>query len=300
MFRGEISLSQLHAFTLVAEELHFGRAAARLGIAQPPLSQQIQRLEAFIGHRLFERDTRKVQLTDAGRAMQAFANRLLLDMAEGIDRVQRVGRGEAGVLTVGFTSTTALHVLPAIVQANRQHYPDVDLRLVEILPEPLWDSLRSGRIDFALSRDMLPEPGVDVIDLLHETYIVVLPAGHALAAGHGPVPLAALAGERFILFPRNRVSRYHDRLRELCLQAGFAPRSVQEAPGWQTAISLVGAGVGITILPACTASLTLPGVVFRPVDSPARSSITLSRRAGDDRALVGNFLSVARTAMACE
>lgn len=297
MFRTEISLVQLQAFVAVAEELHFGRAAARLGVAQPPLSQQIQRLEAAIGHRLFDRDTRKVQLTDAGTALYGFAQKMLLDMEEGLERVRRVGRGEAGLLTIGFTSTTALHVLPAIVQANRVRYPQVELRLVEILPEPLWDQLRNGRIDIALSREMVSEQGVEVVTLLRESYVVVLPADHPMALPGPPVPLASLAAEKFILFPRNRVSRYHDRLIEICLAAGFMPRGVQEAPGWQTAISLVGSGMGITILPACTASLALPGVVFRPVDGPIRSNVTLSRRAGDARPLVENFLAVARVAV---
>ncbi|MFV3126148.1 LysR substrate-binding domain-containing protein [Niveispirillum sp. KHB5.9] len=297
MFRTEISLVQLQAFVTVAEELHFGRAAARLGVAQPPLSQQIQRLEAAVGHKLFDRDTRKVQLTDAGTALYGFAQKMLLEMVEGLEKVRRVGRGEAGLLTIGFTSTTALHVLPAIVQANRQRYPQVELRLVEILPEPLWDQLRGGRIDIALSREMIPEPGLDVFTLLRETYVVVLPADHPLAGTGGPVALGSLAAEKFILFPRNRVSRYHDRLIEICLAAGFMPRGVQEAPGWQTAISLVGSGMGITILPACTASLALPGVVFRPIDGGARSNITLSKRSGDGRPLVENFLGVARGAV---
>lgn len=300
MFRTEISLAQLQAFVTVAEELHFGRAAARLGVAQPPLSQQIQRLEAAVGHKLFDRDTRKVQLTNAGTALYGFAQKMLLEMVEGLETVRRVGRGEAGLLTIGFTSTTALHVLPAIVQANRQRYRQVELRLVEILPEPLWDQLRGGRIDIALSREMIPEPGVDVFTLLRETYVVVLPADHPMAGTGGPVALGTLAAEKFILFPRNRVSRYHDRLIEICLAAGFMPRGVQEAPGWQTAISLVGSGMGITILPACTASLALPGVVFRPIDGEARSNITLSRRSGDERPLVENFLGVARGAVAGE
>ncbi len=298
MLRPGISLTQLQAFVTVAEELHFGRAAARLGVAQPPLSQQIQRLETALGHKLFDRDTRKVQLTDAGTALHTFAHRMLLEMEEGLDRVRRVGRGEAGLLTIGFTATTALHILPAIVQANRQRYPLVELRLVEILPEPLWDQLRAGRVDIALSREMVPEPGVDVVTLLREAYVAVLPANHRLAVPDRPVRLADLAAEKFILFPRNRVSRYHDRLVEICLAAGFMPRGVQEVPGWQTAISLVGAGMGITILPACTASLALAGVVFRPLAEDARSNITLSRRGDDERPLVANFLAVARGAAA--
>ena len=293
--RPDLSLAQLHAFAAVAEELHFGRAAARLNMAQPALSQQIRRLEAGLDCRLFARDTRNVALTDAGRALLEVARRMLGDAAEGVDRVRRIEAGAAGLLTIGFTATTALTVLPVLVKAHRLRFPRIELQLIELLPEPLVEQLRSRHVDLALAREMFPDAEIATLTLLPEPFVAVLPSGHDLARGNAPVDAADLRDEPFILFPHDRVSGSNARVLDICAEAGFSPRRAQEAPGWHTAVSLVGTGLGVSILPACVASLALDGVAFRPLASHHRSTVMLLSRKADDRAAISHFLETAKT-----
>jgi len=295
--RPELSLALLHAFVAVAEELHFGRAAHRLNVSQPPLSQSIQRLEALVGHRLLERDTRKARLTPAGEALLPIARRVLDEAGAGLEKVRRVARGEAGLLTMGFTPTTALQVLPAIVHDCRARLPQLELKLIELLPDPMADMLQAGRIDVGLGREMAAEAGVQTLMLLEEPYVAVLPASHPEAAVAGLIALEVLRDADFILYPTDRTSGNNAKVFEMCVARGFAPRVVQEVPGWQTAVSLVGSGLGVTLLPACTCSLALPGVVYRPIRGSALSRIALLHRIGDERPILLQFLASAPLAL---
>jgi DNA-binding transcriptional LysR family regulator len=285
-----IELRHLHAFLIVAEELHFGRASERLGISQPPLSQQIKRVEEAIGHRLFDRDTRNVVLTPAGEAFVQTARAVLDRLATGVARVREIATGEGGRLSVGFTPTTALRLLPRIVPAFRAAYPKVEIDLAEMLPAPLIDALRLGRIDVAIMRDPSPAEGLVATVLQTESYVAVLPEGH-VRAGAEPFALADLAEDPFILFPQGAESQSVARVFALCAEAGFVPRAAQQVPGWQTAISLVGSGMGVTILPESVENLQLPGIVYRRIASPIRSIIAAVRRAGDERPMLTGFIA---------
>jgi len=281
-----VELRHLHAFLVVAEELHFGRAATRLGIAQPPLSQQIKRVEEGVGQRLFDRDTRNVSLTPAGAAFVETARAVLQQLSAGIARARDVGAGEAGRLAVGFTPTTALRLLPRLVPAFRAEYPKIEVELIELMPAPLLEALRSG----TPMPDILPT-------LLHEeSYVAVLPAAHPGAADPR-FHLSDLTGDPFILFPNNAESQTVARVFGLCAEAGFVPRGVQQVPGWQTAIAMVGSGVGVTILPESVENLQLPGIVYRRIESPIRSQIAALRRAGDERPMVTAFISIGTSIM---
>jgi len=296
--RPELSLALLHAFVPVAEELHFGRAAKRLNIAQPPLSQSIQRLEAVIGHQLLERDTRKVRLTPAGEALLPIARRLLDESAAGLEKVRRVARGEAGLLIMGFTPTTALQVLPAIVHACRERLPELELQLIELLPDPMSDMLHAGGIDVGLGRELAADRDMQALTLTEESYVAVLPISHPQAGSTESIDLKDLSETDFIFYPTDRTSGNNAKVIEMCVSRGFVPRVVQEAPGWQTAVSLVGAGLGATVLPACAQSLALPGVVYRPITGSAVSRIALLHRIGDERPILLQFLACARSAVA--
>jgi DNA-binding transcriptional LysR family regulator len=293
-----IELRHLRAFVAVAEELHFGRAAERLGMAQPPLSQQIRRLEANVGHDLFVRDTRNVTLTDAGKTLLTVARKLLEDARLGLERVRRVGRGETNTLTVGFTASLALEVLPAVVQPFKSQYPGISLRFLEFMPNPLYDALHEERIDLALTREPAPALTLQAVPLASEPFVAVLPARHPLAKGKGRLAMESLAEEDFILFPRDDALRHTDKVIDLCLEAGFAPRMTQEALGWQPAVSLVSAGLGVTILPRCVSSLRAPGVAYREIQSSYRSTIMVVYRADDTRPMLENFITTARQALA--
>jgi len=294
MNRPEIELRQLYVFAVVAEERHFGRAAIRLGISQPPLSQQIKKLETQIGHLLLQRDTRSVQLTEAGAVLLALARKLLEDVSEGIIRTKRAGSGEAGSLNLGFTATTALQMLPKILTALRQALPDVHIALFELLPDPLAEALETEKVDLAIGREMIDIDKFDAITLFKEPYVAVLPAQHRYAAGAGKLKLKTLRDENFILFPRDQASQNADKVTQLCREAGFTPRMMQQAPGWQTAVTFVGSGLGITILPSCVRSFKLPNVTYKDIETSVTSTIYLIRRENDRRRLVDQVFRVAQ------
>ena len=291
--RPELSLKLLHTFMALARELHFGRAAESLGMAQPALSQQIRRVEQIVGCLLLDRDTRNVQLTPAGALLRDMAEHILAEASRGLDQVRRAGRGETGTLTIGFTATTSLHELPSIMQAHRARFPDVETTLVELLPDALVEMLLGSHIDAGLARELLPHAGMTSVPLRYEPYVVVLPSNHPAAQHEDEIALESLCDEAFILFPRDQASGNVACILETCAASGFVPRIVQEAPSWQTAVSLVGSGLGVTILPECTSSLALPGVVYRRIDSPRRSQIMLVHRTADKRPLVCHFLETA-------
>ncbi|MBJ7439510.1 MAG: LysR family transcriptional regulator [Sphingopyxis sp.] len=292
-----IEIRHLHAFLVVAEELHFGRAATRLRIAQPPLSQQVKRVEEVIGHRLFDRDTRNVSLTPAGEAFVETAHAVLRRLAVGIERARDIGEGQAGRLIVGFTPTTALRLLPRIVPPFRDAHPRIVIDLLEMLPAPLIEALRIGQLDTAIMRDPSPLPGLIATILFAEDYVAVLPADHRSATGES-FALDDLANDPFILFPAGAESQSVARVFGLCAEVGFIPRKVQEVPGWQTAIALVGSGMGVTILPESVENLRLPGIVYRRIKSPIRSQMAALRREDDGRPMVADLIDASLAIMA--
>jgi DNA-binding transcriptional LysR family regulator len=297
MIRPEIELRQLYVFAVVAEERHFGRAALRLGISQPPLSQQIKKLETQIGHVLLQRDTRSVQLTEAGAVLLGLARKLLDDASQGLAKTRRAGSGEAGSLNLGFTATTALHMLPQILAALRQKLPDIHVALFELLPDALTDALDSEQLDLAIGREMINLDKFDSVTLFKEPYVAVLPARHRYAAGTEKLQMKLLRDEDFILFPRDHTSRNADQVDQMCRAAGFTPRMLQEAPGWQTAVTFVGSGLGVSVLPRCVRSFKMPDVIYKDIDTKISSTISLIRRRHDGRRLVDQVFRLAQQAI---
>ncbi|MFL5619294.1 MAG: LysR substrate-binding domain-containing protein [Gemmatimonadaceae bacterium] len=262
-----MELRHLRYFVAVAEELNFGRAAGRLRIAQPPLSRQIRDLEREIGAALFERVPRGVELTPAGRAFLPEA-RLTLAQAERAQRTaQRAASGETGRLRVGFVeAATHSGILPDVLSFFRAHLPSVGLSLFELDPLRQAEAFQEGRIDVGL----LHSPPLDAARWLRveriysEPVILALPKTHALA-GRARLALAALADEAFVGFPRVVAPEMFDDIIASCRRAGFSPRIVQEAAGWHTLASLVGAGVGVGVVPRSIAEFQQSGVVYRSV-----------------------------------
>lgn len=293
----EIELRHLRYFLAVAEELSFSRAAERLGIAQPPLSQQIQRLEALLGHELFARRPR-VRLTAAGEALLPAARRALEQVERGVEATQRAARGEVGRVTVGFAASMILSVLPEVVRAFRERCPEVELRLLELSSAAQVEALAEGRIDVAFLREPASAgPGLRFEPVREEPFVAVLPPEHPLARRR-QVPLAALAAEPFVHFPRAIAPGLYDRVAALCREAGFAPRVVQEAHEWVTIVGLVEAGLGVSLVPESFRKLTWGEVAFRPLGpGRAASTITIGWRADDGDPAVEAFLSVAREAL---
>ncbi|MGW7821691.1 LysR family transcriptional regulator [Streptomyces puniciscabiei] len=291
MNRPELPLPQLHSFVVLAEELHFGHAAARLGIAQPPLSQQIRRLEEKVGYALFDREPGRVRLTPAGRALLPAARQALAGLADGLAAARAVGGGRSGRLRIGFAASLALTVLPGLLRDFRQRFPGVQLDIREMTTAPQLDALRERTIDIGLLR----EPPDDMAELgfrtvLSEPFAAVLPAAHPLAAQR-TVRLAQLAGEPFVLLPRAAGPRVYDLITGLCEEAGYTPRIAQHAVEWQTVCALVGTGLGVAVAPASIRRIRLKGVAFRRiVPGTARTRVAVAWRRNDRDPLVGRLL----------
>ncbi len=294
----EPELRHLRYFVAVAEELHFGRAALRLHLAQPPLSQQIRKLEEIIGHPLFLRTSRAVRLTAAGQVFLERARRTLRTVREDVAEARSVGRGEIGSLRVGFISSGMLTQLPAMLGRYRRKHPKADLQLREAMSSQIMQALLDGAIDVGFLRDGGPREGLVTERLFSEPFVAVLPANHPLAARRS-LSAAALRNEPFVFFPQIAGQLAYDKTLSLCEEYGYRPRIVQEAPQWLTALRLVGAGLGVSLAPACVQKIAAPDVVcVRLSRAPVRSDVELAWRAGEDRTIVTTFCSLAREMLA--
>jgi DNA-binding transcriptional LysR family regulator len=302
-----MELRHLRYFVAVAEEGHITRAAERLGIQQPPLSQQIRAIERELDVQLFRRKARGVELTDAGHAFLGDARRMLAQLDQAVETTRRAARGEQGRLCVGVTSTTPFHPLvPRVIRAFSEACPMVSLTLEECLSNELVERLRSQRMDVAFIRASLADgAGLAVIPLIEEPMVVALPSGHALARGQreAAVSLKQLAGETFILYGPPGTGMY-DAIIAACHAAGFNPRvgnlgaSTQQAPRITSTLSLVAAGIGITCVPASLQRMNMDGVVYRRVRGAVlpKAVLNLASRRGDPSAVVRQFVNVVRKA----
>jgi DNA-binding transcriptional LysR family regulator len=292
-----VELRHLRYFVAVAEELHFGRAAERLHIAQPPLSRQIRDLEREVGTPLFERGSRGVDLTHAGVAFLPEA-RLVLAQAERAQRTaQRAARGETGRLRVGFVeAATHSGILPDVLSFFRMHLPNIGLSLLEMDSSQQAEALREGRIDLGV----LSTPPLDAArwlqsELVYEERLVAaIPETHRLAA-KGRLSLRDLAAESFILRPRSADPASYDDILARCRAAQFSPAVAQEATGWHTILGLVSAGVGVAFVPESLAQLQRPGVVYRPVrDLSVNVELTLVWKQGEKSPVRERFVTTLR------
>ncbi len=289
-----IELRHLRYFVAVAEELHFGRAAERLHLAQPPLSQQIRRLEAMLGYALFARTSRSVTLTAAGLSYLERARRTLRNVQRDIEETRSVARGDVGSLHVGFVGSGMLASLAAIFRAFREASPGVALHLHESFTAKVADGLENGSLDAGILRDGDATPGVSTEVIFSERYVAVLPVEHALA-GRKSLSPAALRGEPFVYYPRSAGARAFEKPLAIFEQHGFRPVIVQEASHWLTILRLVGAGLGVSVAPECVRRLNLRDVVCLPLrGATAKSTIELAYRTGDARPVVARFAAIAR------
>jgi DNA-binding transcriptional LysR family regulator len=296
----DIELRHLRYFVAVAEELHFGRAAQRLHLAQPPLSQQIRKLEEILGYALFTRTSRSVRLTSAGEVFLERARRTLRNVQEDLDEARSIGRGEVGFLRVGFIGSSMLTSLPAMLGQYRRQYPKVHLQLSENFTSNLIQSLTKNTIDAAFLRDGDPTDGLSIEPLFSEPFVAVLPCNHHLAKRKA-ISAANLRDEPFVFFTPTAGTLAYRKTISLCEEHGFRPRVVQEAPQWLTILRLVGAGLGVSIAPACVAQIATPDITCRTLrGAKVQSDIELAYRATDDRAIVKSFRKIARGSFAAQ
>lgn len=291
-----LELRHLRYFCRVVDELHFGRAAAALAVSQPTLSVQIRQLETMLGARLFDRHTRQVALTDAGRALDEAARRILRDVDAAVEATRQAQAGQVGVLRVGFGPTLMLSTLGQVVRTYRQRHPGVRIDLRELPTSAQLTALVHGDLDVGFVRGAETDPRLQVELFARERLLIALHRDHP-AAGAARVPLAALAADPWVLFPRAIAPQLHEHVMHLCQQAGFIPEVVQESREVYTTVGLVGAGVGVTIIPETVQKMSWTGVVYKPIP---RATVRLSmvRPSGPPRPVVEAFLTVARKASA--
>jgi DNA-binding transcriptional LysR family regulator len=258
-----MELRHLRYFRAVAEELHFGRAAERLHIAQPPLSQQIRQLERELGVTLFTRSTRRVELTAAGDAYLKRAVAVLDAVDDAGHQARRIAQGIEGHLTIGCVGSATYSVLPRLVRALRDELPHVEIGIRgEMLAPAQLDALLAGDIDIALLRPPVEHAAIRVEVLRRDRLIAALPADHPLA-GRDLLRVGELRGEDFIAHAGQGRSVMGGLLTAICADAGFAPRVRHEVSETSTLVTLVAAGLGVAVVPAPTADLDVAGVTYR-------------------------------------
>ncbi len=289
-----MELRQLRYFIAVAEELHFRRAAARLHISQPPLSQQIARLEEELGCRLLSRTRRRVELTAAGEAFLRDARAMLDELDVAVATARRIEAGQAGLLRVNFVGSALLSIVPGIIQRFRRGRPNVEIELRERSTLEQLRALSGGLVDVGLVR-----PPIDTDDVLaaevvmRERTVAAIPSGHPLAR-RARISLRSLAAEPLVLFPREQAPGFHDLLTGRLAATGTSPHVVQYAPEMTTIIGLVAAGIGVSPVPASVARLGLDGVTYRPLTGAPDTELLAVTRASDDSPLVAAFVAEAR------
>jgi DNA-binding transcriptional LysR family regulator len=298
-----MELWHLKYFIAVAEEGHITRAAERLGMQQPPLSQRIKAIEQELDVQLFHRRPRGVELTDAGRAFLNNARTILAQLDHTVETTRRIARGEEGRISIGIVPASPFHpFVPRAIRTFREAYPQVSVRLEERLGGELLDLLRSEQIDVAFTRTPYAnQEGLVANRLLEEPMLVALPSAHALARNgakrESALSLKHLAQETFILYGPPGTG-----LREVttaaCRAAGFSPRAGQEAPRIASALALVAVGLGISLVPASLRHLYVDGVVYRSLRRPIqpKAPLDLSSRRGDSSVVVRHFLRLVRQA----
>jgi DNA-binding transcriptional LysR family regulator len=289
-----VELRHLRSFLAVAEELHFGRAAARLHISQPPLSQQIRRLEDELGARLFRRTKRRVELTPAGQVFLTEARQTLVQAERAVRAAQRAERGELGELAVGYVTSATYGSLPDVIRMFRKRFPDIDLRLQNLRSVQQRRALLDRQIDVGFVRPQVADPRLGYEALWRESVVIALPGNHALTR-RTVVDVSDLATEVFILAHPEETVGFHDAVFTLCRRAGFTPRAAHGVPDVQAAIALVAAGLGISPVPAAIQGFKRKGVVYRPLRPHTfRIEMGLAWRRDDGSALVQQFRRVAR------
>jgi DNA-binding transcriptional LysR family regulator len=289
-------LRHLRYFVVVAEELNFSRAATRLHMAQPPLSVAIRQLEDELGTELFQRTTREVRLTEAGRVLLDGARRTIAEADRAVASAKRAGAGELGRLKLGFSWSARFVTLPALGQALKAECPDLELHAQEMWNAAMIPALRSGEVDVAVA--LCPELVPDLADevIRTEPVVAVLPARHALA-DKDSIPLGSLAEETFVFFARDLAPRLHDQLIGLCRTAGFEPKVVSGSfhSGWD--LGLIGGGEHVAVAPNSVRANLAEGVAAVPLSEPANTVETrLLWREDDSAPTIEALRSAARSA----
>jgi DNA-binding transcriptional LysR family regulator len=287
-----MELRHLRYFVTVADECHYGRAAKRLGMTQPPLSQQIRQLEEELGVSLFRRLGRNIELTDAGWVFLDDAQRTLAQAERSIQNARRAARGEIGQLDVGLVVTATYSVVPAVLQGFRERYPQVTVILHELTTPEQTQALRDKKIDVGFLRRPVFGDDLEIRTVFQEPLIVVLPKKHPLATVKN-LSVEMLRDEQFILSPPRLRLAWYDQVMCLCQEAGFTPNITQQAVHIETILGLVAGGMGITLLPASVGGWRRKEVTYKPLaDEDVLVDLVLAWRKGESSSVLSAFLEI--------
>jgi DNA-binding transcriptional LysR family regulator len=292
MNAASIELSHLRYFLVLAEELHFGRASQRLHMAQPPLTRHIRLLEERLGCALFERSTRRTRLTAAGTALVARARGIVAEADRTFAAMERVGRGEEGELTVATAPSLMLGALPGVIRGYRRKYPGVRFRLLEMASSAILQAVREGTADLGFVRGLDRDPEVETLLEWAEPMVAVVGRDHDMARA-GRATLRQLKGEPFVFFARELGPYFYDEVMGYCRKAGFVPVVAEEARQWSSVVSLVAAGMGVSVAPAPVASLLPRAARYLPLAGVQTAARVVGARGGAAQA---RFLDAARAA----
>ncbi|WP_404299520.1 LysR family transcriptional regulator [Alicycliphilus denitrificans] len=278
-----MELRLLHYFVTLAEELHFGRAAHRLCISQPPLSVAIKQLEGQLQAQLFERSSKGVRLTAAGAHLLTKARQLLALSHQAAQETRDVAQGTRGHLRLGFVGSSLYRGLPQALELMQQSHPQVRVDMLEANSAEQIQGLQQMRLDVALVHSIQPPEGIASQLIVEEPFVVCLPEQHALC-GASSIDLAELRHDRLILFSNLVSPTYHQRIYEMCLAHGFAPEVRHEVRHWLSVISLVSLGQGVALVPAALERVGLPRLAFRPLrgEHPHSEMLAMWRSAPDN------------------
>lgn len=285
-----MELRHLRYFVTVAEELHFGRAALRLNIAQPPLSQQIRQLEQELGFPLLFRNKQRVELTEAGKVFLEEVRLTLAQVQKAFDSAERAHRGTTGKLDIGFVGSTTYNIVP-LLQNYRLRFPSVNLMLHQLKTANQLQALHDGRIHLGIVRTPVESPFLTSKVIQRERFVVALPQAHPLA-NHKKIRMQDLINEDFIVSSRNNGSIYHDAVIHLCYQAGYRPKITLEAPEILTIVAFVSAGMGVALVPDSFRNQQNKGVIYQElVGVDATLEMSLVWRKDEKSQVLEEFLN---------
>jgi len=262
-----MELRHLRYFIVVAEQLHFGRAAKLLNISQPPLSNQIKKLEEEINVQLLIRNNKEVRITSAGKHFLEAAKRCISNLDKEIEFTQRIAHGKEGTISIGFSGTMSFHLIPTIVKDFKQHNPGIDIRLQQLTTYDQLVGLIHGTIDIGFLVSPVTDKKIYSIDILEERFVVCLPKGHHLADVGQVIDVSKLYDENWVMTPRGAGHGYFDAIISLCKEHGFMPNIIQTAQEQQTLVALVAADIGITLLPCSAKYIKNDHVVYKEIKS---------------------------------
>ncbi|MCD2198080.1 LysR family transcriptional regulator [Actinomycetospora endophytica] len=289
----DLELRQLRTFLAVAAELHFSRAARRLHVSQPALSQQIRALERTLGAALFDRSSRATELTPAGRVLLDAAPRVLYEAERAQSLVTQAANGAVGLLNVGSVGTALASITPRILRSVRAHFPDLQLEVSQQDTAAQLVALTDGSLDVGLVRAADPTETVAIEHLVSEPLLAAVPSDHPLAGSASIVP-EDLADEPFVLWPRPLGRAFFDIITSYCLDHGFSPRIVAEGADIETQLGLVAAGLGVSLQPSYYANLRPPGVAFLPLEGDVpQIALQVAWRRTDRSPAVAHFVDAA-------